>query len=89
MGLALYCSAHHCILVYACAAGEGQGAEQQQAAEPQGCSRDDMQRQPSSSDSDALQPDMDLQKALKIVSKHYISRNITWITCSLMFTQTL
>lgn len=68
-----------------CAAGDGQGAEAQQAAAPQGSSREDMHRQALSSDSDASQPDMDLQKALKIVSKHYISRNITWITCSLMF----
>ena len=70
--------------MYACAAGDGQGAEAHQAAAPQG-SRADMQRQASSSDSDALQPDMDLQKALKIVSKHYISRNITWVTCLMCY----
>ena len=74
-----------CILIYAYAAGDGHGAEAQQAVAPQGSSSEDMQRQASSSDSDALQPDMDLQKALKIVSKHYVSRNITWITCSLMY----
>ena len=75
-----------CISIhYVCAAGCLQGAEAQQAAAPLASSREDMQRQASSSDSDALQPDMDLQKALKIVSKHYVSRNITWITRSLMY----
>lgn len=76
-------------LLHACHAGPGQGAGTQQAAAPQGSSREDMQQEASSSDNDASQPDMDLQKALKIVSKHYVSRNITWITCSLMFPEHL
>ena len=32
-------------------------------------------RPAASSDEDRLQQDMDLQKALKIISKHYVSRN--------------
>lgn len=36
--------------------------------------------QTSPSGDGASQQDMDLQKALKIVSKHYVSRNITRIT---------
>ena len=71
-------------LLYACHAGSGQGAATQQAAAPLGSSKEDVQQEASSSDNDASQPDMDLQKALKIVSKHYVSRNITWITYSLM-----
>ena len=61
-------------------AGAGQEAAVQAPTEAEKGSR---QRQASSSDTDASQPDMDLQKALKIVSKHYVTRNIVATLCSI------
>lgn len=70
--------------MHACNADHGQCAAAQQAATPQMASRQNMQRQASASDEGASQPDMDLQEALKIVSKHYVSRNTTWDPLSVL-----
>ncbi|KAL3154385.1 hypothetical protein ABBQ32_013861 [Trebouxia sp. C0010 RCD-2024] len=67
----------------------GQWAAAQQTAIPQDASRENMQRQASASDEGASQPDMDLQEALQIVSKHYVSRNTTWIPCLLYWARSL
>ena len=45
---------------------------------------EEMQRQASSSSTDIPQADMDLEKALKIVSKHYVTRNTTSFTFALV-----
>lgn len=56
-----------------------------QSADTQAADRRGSNEQSSSSGDEASQKDMDLQKALKIISKHYVSRNTTRITCSQCF----
>ena len=48
-------------------------------ARTQAAKQADSTEQASSSGNDASQQDMDLQKALQIVSKHYVSRKITGV----------
>lgn len=66
-----------------------QAAAMPQSADTQAADRRGSNEQSSSSGDEASQKDMDLQKALKIISKHYVSRNTTRITCFQCFEMSL